>query len=428
MNKGYTNKVRNNYGLLNGYRVLDLSEGACLFCGKILGDLGADVIKVEPPGGSGTRNYGPYYKDITDPEKSLYWFAYNTNKRSITLDIERSDGKELFKRLAKNADFVIESFFPGYLNRLDLGFDSLNEINPRLIMTSITPFGQTGPHSHYKGSELVVFAKTGFMSILGKEGEQPLQISLPQAFTNAATEAAVGTMAAHYHRELTGEGQHVDVSAQECGIALLAWGWQAFDMLKFVMPQHGGSFISISSDTRKNLIYPCKDGFVVLYMGGGSARVDVKSSHAMVKWMAEEGMAPDWLKNMNFAIDFDASKLTQKTINRVESCVRSFVKTKTKSELFKEAGKRGIMLAQIYNFKEVYEDPHLKYREFWSEVNHQELNDTIHYCGPFVRMSNAPIRVRYRPPLIGEHNRDIYEDELGLSKEEILILKQANII
>ena len=132
------------------YRVLDLTDERGLFCGKILGDLGADVIKIEKPGGDPVRNIGPFYHDIPDPEKSLFWFAFNTNKRGITLNLEAHDGREIFKRLVKSSDFVIESFEPGYLAGLGLAYSALREINSRLIMVSITPFGQTGPYAHYK--------------------------------------------------------------------------------------------------------------------------------------------------------------------------------------------------------------------------------------------------------------------------------------
>ncbi len=134
-------------GLLDGFRALDLTDEKGFLCGRLLGDLGVDVIKIEPRGGDPARRVGPFFHDTSDPEKSLLWFAYNANKRGITLNIEMVEGQELFKRLVKTADFVIESSPPGYMDRLGLGFFALREINPRIIMTSILPFGQTGPYS-----------------------------------------------------------------------------------------------------------------------------------------------------------------------------------------------------------------------------------------------------------------------------------------
>ena len=200
--------------MLGSFRVLDLTSDKGFLCGKILGDLGADVIKIEPPGGDPARSIGPFYHNIPQPEKSLYWFAFNNNKRGITLDIETRDGQEIFKGLVKTADFVIESFAPGYMDSLGLGYSALSEINPRIIVTSITPFGQTGPYKDYKASDIVVIAMMGWMYLCGDPDRPPVRISFPQAYLNASAEAAASSMIAHYYRETTGEGQHVDVSAQ----------------------------------------------------------------------------------------------------------------------------------------------------------------------------------------------------------------------
>jgi len=165
--------------LLGSYRVLDLSDEKGMFCGKFLGDFGADVIKIEPPGGSPARNIGPFYHDIPDPEKSLFWFAYNSSKRGITLNIETSDGQEIFKRLVKTADFIVETFTPGYMESLGLGYDTMNRINPRIIVCSITPFGQTGPYKDYKSSDLIALATGGLLYICGDPERPPVR-------TNAA--------------------------------------------------------------------------------------------------------------------------------------------------------------------------------------------------------------------------------------------------
>ena len=141
--------------VLSPYRVLDMADQKGLLCGKILGDLGADVIKIEKPGGDKARNLGPFYHDDTDPEKSLFWLALNTSKKGITLDIEKPEGREIFKRLVKTADFVIETFSPGYMDNLGLGYSDLEKINPGVILISITPFGQTGPYKNWKTSDFL---------------------------------------------------------------------------------------------------------------------------------------------------------------------------------------------------------------------------------------------------------------------------------
>ena len=152
--------------LLRPYCVLDLAEGGCMIGGRILGDLGADVIKVEPPGGSPSR-IAPYYKNLPDPEKSLYWFAYNMNKRGVTLDINKADGQEVFKRLVKTADVVIESFEVGIMEQLGIGYNDLCKVKPDIIVTSITPFGQKGPKARYKGCDLVAWASGGYLYVCG---------------------------------------------------------------------------------------------------------------------------------------------------------------------------------------------------------------------------------------------------------------------
>ncbi|HEX7475461.1 MAG TPA: CoA transferase, partial [Dehalococcoidales bacterium] len=200
--------------LLNSPRVLDLTDKNGFLCGKILADLGADVIKIEKPGGDQDRSMGPFYHHCLDPEKSLHWFAYNANKRGITLKIDSKDGQQILKRLASKADFIVESFAPGYLDELGLGYSDLCTINPRIVFTSITPFGQTGPYKDFKASDLEVMAMSGLMYITGRPDEAPLRISFPQSFLLAAAHAAAASMVAYFHRESTGCGQHVDVSAQ----------------------------------------------------------------------------------------------------------------------------------------------------------------------------------------------------------------------
>ncbi len=167
---------------LKGLRALDLTDDKGFLCGRMLADLGVDVIKVEPPGGDPSRMIGPFYRDIAEPEKSLYWFAYNANKRGITLKLDREEGKEVFKKLAERTDFVIESFPPGYLAKLGLDYASLTAINPRLILTSISAFGQSGPYADYKAPDLVGMAMSVLMYLCGDPDLPPVRISFPQAY------------------------------------------------------------------------------------------------------------------------------------------------------------------------------------------------------------------------------------------------------
>ena len=198
--------------LLSPYRVLDLTDERGLLCGKILADLGADVVQVESPGGSPARNLGPFYQDDVDPEKSLFWWAYAANKRGITLNLDTNNGVTLFRRLVKEAHFVIESFPPGYLAGLGLGYQELEAINPGLVMVSISPFGQDGPYSHYQATDIVGMALGGFMALTGDSDRAPLRVGFPHFYHHGAAAGAAGAMLAHTHRAVTGQGQHVDVS------------------------------------------------------------------------------------------------------------------------------------------------------------------------------------------------------------------------
>jgi len=410
------------------YRILDLTEGGGMIGARILGDLGADVIKIESPGGSPSR-IAPYYKDIPHPEKSLFWFAYNTNKRGITLDISKVDGQEIFKRLVKSADVVMESFEPGYMNQLGLGYTDLSKIKPDLIMTSITPFGQSGPKAHYKGSDLTAWASGGYLYICGDPDRPPVWISFPHAALHAGAEAAAGTMTALWHRRKTGgDGQQVDVSMQECVIACNfntpeMWDLNKVDFTRFSKGLHVGT-----QGVRVNAVWECKDGHTVLICQGG-VQPFINSMNELVNWMASEGMAEDWLKEMDWEKDYDASKLTQDAVDRVENAVQRFLITKTKKELYQEGAlKRRILIGPINTTKDIWEDSQLHSRDFWVPVKHPELGVTVAYPGPFIKLSESQIKYRRRAPLIGEHNIEVYENELGLSREDLAVLKRDMII
>ena len=412
------------------YRVLDLAQGACTLCGKILGDLGADVIKVEPPGGDPTRNIGPFHKDTPHPEKSLFWFAYNANKRGITLDIETSDGREIFKKLARKADFVIESFPPGYLDSLGLGYEDLEQVNPHIIMTSITTFGQEGPKSHYKGGDLVSWAVGGMLYTMGDPDRPPTWTGFPQGALHGAAEGAAASLVAHWHREATGEGQHVDVSMQKCAAGTLQAITEMWEFMKYVYRRAGPRLVSGSGLGRRQL-FPCKDGYVAFMIMGGSIPGIVASTRALVAWMAEENMAPDWLLQFDWATDFDIAdpnKFPQEKIDRIEEAMKRFFMTRGKQELYTGAVERGIILTPVSDARDVREHPQLRERGFWQQVDHPELGESLDYCGGFVEMSDTPIAIRRRAPLIGEHNDEVYRKELRFSREQLVLLKQNCVI
>lgn len=416
------------HSALAPYRILDLTEGGCMLGAKILGDLGADIIKIEAPGGSPSR-IAPFYKDDPNPEKSMFWFTYNINKRGITLDINKIEGQEIFKRLAGAADAVMESFEPGYMSRLGLGYGDIARIKPDIIMTSITPFGQDGPKAHYRGSDLTAWASGGYLYICGDPDRAPNWISFPQASLHAGAEAASGTMAAIWHRRMTkGQGQHIDVSMQECVIACTFNTTEMWDLNQVEFTRFSTGVNIGTEGVRLRVVWKCRDGHVV-FVNQGGVQPFVNSMKGMVNWMAEEDMADDWLKQMDWAKDYDASKLSQDVADKVEEVMTKFLMTKTKIELYEEgAMKRGILIGPLFNAKGIWENRQLKSRDFWVPVEHPDLGDTLVYPGPFAKLMENPIEYRRRAPLIGEHNNEVYGEELGLTREELADLKQAAVI
>lgn len=408
--------------MLAGYRVLDLTDEKGMLCGKMLGDLGADVLKIEGPGGDASRNIGPFYKDTPHPEKSLFWFALNANKRGITLNIENADGRGIFRELVGKADFVIESFTPGYLRTLGLSYQDLSRLNSRVIFVSITPFGQEGPYKEYKASDLSLMAMGGFMYLNGDADRPPVRISFPQSYFLASAEAAVGALMALHGRESCGGGQHVDVSIQQ-GVALSLLNAPRYWNLNRVVPSRSGN--NWFRAGRKGVaifpyIYPCKDGFVsflILY---------ARLLKPLVDWMAEEGMVCS-LVNTDWET-FDVENLDQKGFDQIAGDLAQFFSRFTKEELYEGAHKRHILLMPVSDIEDVARNRQLAAREFWEEVEHPELGEPIRYPGAFVKASETPLKIRRRAPLIGEHNEEVYQGELGFPEERLAFLQKAGII
>jgi len=415
----------NNDRPLSEYRVLDLADEKGCLCGKILADLGADVIKIEPPGGDPARRSGPFYKDRPDPEKSLFWFAYNTGKRSVTLNLESSDGKALFLTLVRDADFIIESFRPGYLASIGLGYDKLKEINFRLIMASITPWGQNGPYRDYEASDLVLAAMGGQMNAMGYAGRHPLRLSIPQAYVNASAHAAVGMLIANYYRKRTGKGQQIDIAAQNVMVQTSGNAIPNWQTAGRILHRAGERRAGMSANADMRQFYRCRDGFVMFSVVGGAG--GMRNNKAMVDWMASQGMADAFLKGIDWST-FDKTTVDQETIDRLETQVAEFLLRHDKDELYEEGGKRHIMLYPVHTPHEMLESKQLAARDFWVQIEHDELNDSITYPGAFAIGSEKLCAVGKRAPLIGEHNEEIYVRELGLSQEDLISLTERGVI
>lgn len=414
-------------GALAGYRVLDLTDGESWMCGKVLADLGADVIKIEPPGGDPGRRHGPFYQNHLDPEHSLSWFAYNTSKRSLVLDLTHAQGQHLFRELVREADFVVESFAPGYLAALGLDYDALRTINPRLIVASITPFGQTGPYSHLKATDIVSMAMGGFMDLTGEADGRPARITLPQAGLHGGLEAAVASLLAHLWRAQTGQGQHIDVSLHECVVWTLMAAPGFLPCLGTMPTRQGPSYNWVGYPRRLN--FPCADGYVSIFLVGdiwGGA-----SMQALVNLMHADGMAPqfmvekDWL-NWNIA-DFFGPQAEEESAS-IDAAVMAFTRTKTKKELYEAALQHEILLAPVSTVADLCTNDQLRAREYFVPVQHPELNATIEYPGAFGKFSRTPCRPPVRAPRIGEHSRHILHELLHLDDAAIDTLTAEGVV
>jgi len=310
------------------------------------------------------------------------------------------------------------------MESLGLGYEALSKVNPRLIMTSIAPFGQTGPYAQWKGPDIVPWATGGYMWMTGEPGRAPLRISHPpQAYLHASAMAVAGSLMALHYRSRTGEGQHVDVSAQQCPSWMLTHTYAYWDLMKVNLGRAGmwRQFGPIQLRT----LWPCQDGYITFMLSGGL--IGAKGQRRVVELMDREGMAPDWLKEIDWE-QVDALSATHEATEPITEAFGEFFKTKTKAWLLKEAVAGGIMLAPVNTVKDVTDDPQLSARDYWVQVEHPEVGDTIFYPGAPCKLTETPWQIEGRAPLIGEHNSDIYQGELGLSNEELVALKAAGVI
>ena len=382
---------------LSGIRVLDLSDGKGAYGTRILADLGADVIKVEPPGGDPMRSIPPFVDDLPGLDRSLYWLYRNVNKRSITLNLESKEGKGIFKRLIKTADVVVETFEPGKMKQLGLDYRALRKANHRLIMASITDFGQTGPYSHFKGSDIVDFAMSGAMIVNGTPDRAPVNMPGSAARDCAAIYAMCGVMLALYARYLNNEGQYVEVSAQEAALAgLFSWSIPGYSYrsaagrIPFAGPR-------MMPRTGSLAIVPCKDGYVHWLA------TSPRQFAALYELL---GNPPELVEMGNNILDVaprigeHIEKVTRHTMNM------------TMREFFEQGqGKFGLPCCPVCTPAEYIDNPHVKARSFFKEVEHPEVGKGLYAKKPF-KKTETPAELRFPAPRLGQHNGEIYHDEM----------------
>ena len=411
--------------LLGNYRVLDLTDDNEYSCGKLMAFLGAEVIKIEAPGGDPGRDIGPFFEGNPDREKSISWWASNVNKKSATLDIQTREGQKTFLELAQTADFVIESFAPGYLDELGLGYSELSKINPAIVVTSITPFGQTGPYAHYHASDLVLMAMGGPMSQTGEPDGLPLRWYQGQSYQIAGAYAASNSLIAHHYRVLSGRGQHIDVSIQECVTTMpLVWAGE-WELARHVTPRSDNRpwRAGMPGPSIRHL-WLCRDGFVTFVLHGG--RLREKENQALAEWISEDGIS-DRLRHVDWET-FEISPSTQAEMLIWEPLIERLFLRYTRNELEEGGVRRGIQLVAVRSVKEVVEGEHFAERRFWAKIDHPELSTSFKYPGRLFSCTHTENGVRFRAPLIGEHNLEVYCAELGISTEELSRLRKLKVI
>lgn len=398
-------------GNLDGYRILDLTSEPGYLAGKLLGDLGADVVKIEPPGGDLARQRAPFVGHTADPERSILWLALNTSKRGITLNLDTVRGREIFRSLCRHADAVIESAGPGSPESLaarGLGYDTLKAENPKLVLCSLSPFGQTGPYSQYRGSDITAVAMGGNMYPTGNPDRAPVRCSLPVAHYHGGLEAAVGVVFALWARETQGEGQFVDVSLQETMLMPNMTGPTQFPLTGFKGGRVGGGFRGGKTFFRE--LWPAADGYVSFALRGGPARIP--GIIALIKYMDDCGMATDVLKQRDWSA-YNHNLISQPEVDEIEAALGAFFRSKTMAELFTAACDRNLMLAPANTAREILSARQLAAREFFVKLDDPGRGITLTYPGSFAKTSLGNVGVRFPAPRLGQHNREVY-GALGL--------------
>ncbi|MFC2005378.1 CaiB/BaiF CoA transferase family protein [Chloroflexota bacterium] len=389
------NRQRNGNSALFGYRVLDLTDDKGMLCSRLLADMGAEVFRVEKGEGL-TRSQSP---DVN-----------NLGKRSITLNLEVKSGQELFKRLVKTVDVVVESYQPGYLEALALGYIELSKINPRLVMASITNFGQSGPYRDYKSCDMVASALGGQTYVTGEPQLPPLKPFGNQAYYSACLFAAIGVLLALWNRHNSGSGQYIDISIEECVAATLDHVLVRY-FYEGVIAKRQGS-LHWNNAFR---IFPCRDGYILLSL--------FQQWETLVEWLDDEGMAEDltdkrWL--------YREKRMEQ--LDHIIEVLERWTKSHTVAELVEKGQLMRFPWAEVSSISRLMDSPQLKERGFFVELEHSESGKKYKLPGAPCKLSHSPWQVGTHVPIPGEHNMEVYHGELGLSDKNIEALIKEGII
>ena len=417
---------QNKRGFLFDVRVLELADEKGEFCGKLLAGAGADVVKIEPPEGNRTRGIGPFYQDSGDPEQSLHFWHYNFGKRGITLDIAKDQGQQVLKDLVSEFDVLVESYPPGYMASLGLGYEDLRTINPRLIVVSITPFGQSGPWRDFKSSDLVQLALGGEMMVCGYEprldGEYDTPPIAPQmwhASHIACNHAYLATVAALFHREWSGQGQHLDVSMHQAANTNTEMDipFMVYNRMPLLRQtgRHAMPKITVNSQamTRDGRYLWCSTG-----IGAGLQNI----IDLLEEDDAAEDLSDPKYKDPAIAASPDTAQhamdITKRWVN----------KFKFDDQIWKRGQDHKMHWVPIRKPEENLDDSNWKARKTFTQVYHEDIDKTLTYNGAPWLAEHCPWRTGPRAPHKGEHNQEVLGRDLGLSGEQLKELRDAGVI
>jgi crotonobetainyl-CoA:carnitine CoA-transferase CaiB-like acyl-CoA transferase len=403
--------------MLSCYRILDLTTEKAFMCGRALSDFGAEVIKIEPPGGDPARFKGLFPNDKVDPEKNLTWLAFNANKKSVTLDITSPEGKEIFKKLVKTADVVLESYAPGYLDSIGLGYKDLSAVNPGIVLTSISGFGQEGPYKDYKDPDIVVRALGGLVYSAGYDDRPPLTVSYEHTHSLGAMNGAAGTMIALIQRVHTGKGQHVEaITQQALDIVCSAETEGPYALFGQIPTRHGRARASVTlkdgSPFYNTLLWPCKDGYIALNLLLNPTAA--KNNHSMMEYLKKDGIDIGFLEGWDWEKK-SWEHMTREQAEKLMDSLGKFFMNHTKDELLKLAVENRFQIGPCNNAGDVLKHPQLEARKFWKEIEQPGIGK-LKYPGGAVVTTQGYVGPHKRAPKIGEHNDEILKALESISK------------
>ncbi len=392
---------------LEGVKVLDFTQYLSgPHCTSVLCELGAEILKVERPGsGEPERKAAP----MTPKGESYQFFAYNRGKKSITLNMKNPEGLEIAKKLVAECDILVENFAPGVLEKLGLGYDVANSINPGIIYASISGFGQTGPRRDEVTYDMVGQAMGGLMSVTGYEDGEPLKVGVSLADYMGGYNASIAILAALHYRTMTGEGQQIDISMQD-GIWAMVFPDRANYFDTMVTPKRVGNKLSSSTPFGS---YKAKDGYVVI------CTITDDQWQNVLKALGREDLSNDER--------FMTRVLRVKHMEEVEGILNDWLMERTVDEAVTELKKFKVPCSNVPTFDQVANDPQILHREMIVEVE-QPLSGKVKLGGSVFKMSRTPGDRKQRIPLVGEHNEDIYSKLLGYSEEDLEKLKSEGTI